>query len=633
MKPLISSGYGFPPKSPSVLGRNFSTGPLPLLWLLGWVLATFTAEAAPPELATQGNQIVVKSTGQLVRLTGVNIPSLEWGNGEHLKTTDAHGGSITVATAVWKANIIRLPIDPVRFMAGGAYVTTVDTVIAQAAAANCYVLLDNHEYGHPIPSHVTFWTNAATRYKNNPAVIFGLLNEPHGTTWTVWRDGDAVNPGMQDLVDTVRATGANNLVTASGLDYAYDLTGIHSGYALTDTATGNGIVYETHIYPWKTQWQWKVGTTSHTYPVIVGEIGHPDGTTFIGLTFEDDSTWVPRVLDYVDTHRLHYTGWCMHTGADPSMLLDWNYTPTPYWGAPAKARLAAYADDTVERIIGGTVIGTTGIRLAPANGILTHSQQGAVVPFGGNTSYYYDAAAASGCWTGLDLGTTHRITKIMFYPRVNNGALMVGGVFQGSNNPTFASGVVTLHTVATAPAATGGTLTTATISDTGSYRYVRYLGPANSYCNVTQIKFYGKPVAAAPSIYECENLTTAVSAGDSQSDWNDANCSGGKFNNPVLNAAGDFVQYTVNIAAAGTYQVYAKNKNYNNRGIYKLQVNGVDCGSPVDQYTSAITYSESYHGQVIISTPGNYTFKFVITGKNAASSSYGLGLDCIKLQP
>lgn len=617
------------------MNQNKTLRTLSLLSVCSLLTVTTTSlRAAPPELKTQGNQIVVKSTGQLVRLTGVNLPSLEWGSGEHLKSTDINGGSITAATTVWKSNIIRLPVDPTRFLNGGTYVATVDDVISQAAAKNCYVLLDNHTYAHPVPQHVTFWTNAATRYKNNPTVLFGLLNEPHDTTWAVWRNGDSTNPGMQQLLNAVRATGANNIVTASGLDWAYDLTGINGGYALTETASGNGVVYETHIYPWKTKWQWKVGTTAQQYPVLIGEIGHPDGTTFIGLTFEDDSTWVPRVLDYVDTHRLHFTGWCLHPGADPCLITDWNYTPTSYWGTPLKNRLLTYPILSTERIIGGTVIGTPGTRLDPTSGIITHSEQGAVVPFGGNTSYYYDAAAASGCWTGLDLGIRHQITKVRFVPRSGYGSRMTGGVFQGSNTANFSSGVVTLHTVSATPVADGTTLTTATISNTGTYRYFRYVGPANSYCNVTQIKVYGKPAAAATG-YECENLPTVVSSGDSESDWNDSNCSGGKFNNPVLNApATDYVEYTVNVAASGTCTVLVKGKNYNNRGIYQLKIDGTNCGPTVDQYVAGTTatYPEVNLGSVSLSA-GTHLFRFVCTGKNASSAGYNMGLDCITLQP
>jgi hypothetical protein len=57
-------------------------------------------------------------------------------------------------------------------------------------------------------------------------------------------------PSLQPLLEVVRATGAKNIVVASGLDWGYDLTGIARGDALTD-ARGNGVICGTHIYPWK----------------------------------------------------------------------------------------------------------------------------------------------------------------------------------------------------------------------------------------------------------------------------------------------------------------------------------------------------------------------------------------------
>jgi len=135
--------------------------------------------AAPPELKTLGNQVVVKSTGTPIRLVGVNIPSLDWSNGENLAE------SVSKAIASWHSNVLRLPVDQANWNASEAYRVIVDGVITQASDAGVYVILDLHEYEYPKAASITFWNNAANRYKNNPAVLFGLLNEPHGTTWDV----------------------------------------------------------------------------------------------------------------------------------------------------------------------------------------------------------------------------------------------------------------------------------------------------------------------------------------------------------------------------------------------------------------------------------------------------------------
>jgi len=45
-----------------------------------------------------------------------------------------------------------------------------------------------------------------------------------------------------------------------------------NGFALDDHG-GNGIVYVSHIYPWKTDWQGKVLVAVDKYPIIVTEVG------------------------------------------------------------------------------------------------------------------------------------------------------------------------------------------------------------------------------------------------------------------------------------------------------------------------------------------------------------------------
>lgn len=66
---------------------------------------------------------------------------------------------------------------------------------------------------------------------------------------------------------------------------------------------------------------------------------------------------------------------------------------------------------------------------------------------------------------------------------------VVGRVFQGSNTVTFSAGVNTLYTITAVPAT--GWLATVTISNTTAFRYVTYLGPADSYGNIAELVFAG----------------------------------------------------------------------------------------------------------------------------------------------
>jgi len=205
----------------------------------------------------------------------------------------------------------------------------------------------------PDESCIAFWKDAAARYKNNPAVLFDIFNEPHGTTWEVWRNGGPVevkqkdqtsktiqSVGMQALVNTIRETGARNIIMAGGLAYAYDLTGILKGYALEEKG-GNGIMYATHFYNWHKGWAEHFLAVAEKYPVLVGETGADvRKMNFIPESAQEDGmTWTPDMLGLVQKYKLNWTAWSLHTGATPSLILDWDYTPTPSCGVFVKDAL------------------------------------------------------------------------------------------------------------------------------------------------------------------------------------------------------------------------------------------------------------------------------------------------------
>lgn len=323
------------------------------------------ASQLPPTLHVEGNQIL-DSDGKPVWLQGVSIPSMEWsGGGENILK------SVRVSLNDWHARVIRLCIrenfwkgtGPYQLDGGAGYRQLVDDVVNLAGANGVYVVLDLHRFRAPEAVHVEFWRDVATRYKDHPVVLFELYNEPHDLSWKVWRDGGFVSTekssdslvvtenkeklkgfesvGMQALVDAVRETGARNIVIAGGLDWSYDLSGILKGYALADRG-GHGIVYSTHVYPWKSDWQGKFIAVAKVHPIFIGECG----ATEERLEFippeqhEAPVTWVPDFLGLVQQNQYHWTAWSFHPKASPCLLNDWDYTPTPYWGEPALRALS-----------------------------------------------------------------------------------------------------------------------------------------------------------------------------------------------------------------------------------------------------------------------------------------------------
>ena len=331
----------------------------------------------PKMVRVQGNRLV-DTDGKEVWLQGVNA-----GGMETIPNGDQQVKSTVVAIDQWHANCIRLPINEAHWFGTGIYSKNdggksfrdaCDKIVRLAANRGAYVVIDLHRFRAPKAEHVEFWKDCAAHYKNHPAVLFDLFNEPHGISWEIWRDGGWVGKqgqhdesaflsseekkknqgfesvGMQALVDAVRSTGAKNVVIAGGLFWANDLTGIESeaiekgekkSFRLTDT-NGNGIMYAWHTYHWHKGWG-RLLPVAAKHPIFLGEVGaSPLGVmNFIPDNQQEDPyTFSPDMLGFIQKLRINWTGWCFHPKAAPVMIENWDYKPTPYWGEFAKRALA-----------------------------------------------------------------------------------------------------------------------------------------------------------------------------------------------------------------------------------------------------------------------------------------------------
>src|SRR5579862_2251117 len=355
-------------------GRTLQPG-LGILLLCGMALAT-AANGDPGRGARAARLLPLKVVGtqvlnskkQRVLLRGVNAASMEW-------SSDGEGHILdTVKTAIqdWHANIIRLPMAQDRWFGkapeqkddGAAYRALVKQIVDTCAEQGCYILLDLHwsdanEWGkqigqHEMPDHnsVIFWKDLAKTYRNNPAVLFDLYNEPHDVSWDIWHDGGPITErnrrtgeaktyeavGMQALLDAVRSTGARNVVVAGGLDWAYDMSGFLAGKQLSDPK-GDGVLYANHTYPFKgdtiAQWIHKMEIATTKIPVIVSEFG--GGSR--GRSTPSGDPWVRQTLQALQDHGWNWTAWDLHPAASPCLISDWSYTPTPSFGVWVKQAL------------------------------------------------------------------------------------------------------------------------------------------------------------------------------------------------------------------------------------------------------------------------------------------------------
>jgi endoglucanase len=303
-----------------------------------------------------GNSIL-NASGQKVLLHGVDRPSLEWSCSGYTVTgqnTGIPSSDFNMMHTSWNANAVRIPLDQDRWLTNAAqycntYQATVEAAVNEALATGMIVILDLHwsDQGNlattasgqqcmPDQNSVTFWQQIATLYKNNPNVWFELYNEPYppGSTqaaqWNTWQNGGSVTctsnvgnntgtwnaPGMQTLINTVRATGATNIVIAGGLSYSSILANVPA-------LTGGNVAYAVHPYintsdpdgATDGSWTNNFGNQAAKAPVIATEFG--DMTC-------GNATYDNAILNYFHANNMGYTAWAWYVGGCnfPSLITD-----------------------------------------------------------------------------------------------------------------------------------------------------------------------------------------------------------------------------------------------------------------------------------------------------------------------
>ena len=164
-------------------------------------------------------------------------------------------------------NVIRLPFlwERMQPQASGVLdpqqLSLLRTAATRAKAQNLRVVLDVHNYAKyngkrigtaetPVAVFADFWSKLATEFKDDDAVIFGLMNEPNGIGAEEW--AAAAQAGL----NAIRATGARNLVLVPGTAYSGAHSWSSTGYGgtsngealLTVTDPADRIAFEVHQY-------------------------------------------------------------------------------------------------------------------------------------------------------------------------------------------------------------------------------------------------------------------------------------------------------------------------------------------------------------------------------------------------
>ncbi len=291
-----------------------------------------------PPLTVKGNKIVTADAETPILLRGVNRSGLEYSSPEP-------PGSLAKANITetewdhivnnWKANIIRIPFNQDwAWQRPGydaePYLTVLDTVIEMSARRGAYTVLDLQwlDAVHPkgrnangtwnfVPSlpdfnSIQLWQQLAFRYRNEPAVLFDIFNEPHhplpDDETELWGMNDngipfplrsrrvsmrEWQPWAVQLVRAIRSQHPDALILVPGIDWSYNLR----GFPIRNL---EHVVYSAHVYPNKgRQWTKNFGHLAKQAPVFIGEWGGG----------KEDLEWGRSLLTYMAERELNWTAW------------------------------------------------------------------------------------------------------------------------------------------------------------------------------------------------------------------------------------------------------------------------------------------------------------------------------------
>jgi len=368
---VVAGSYSVSVRAVDNLGATTTTTPIS-------IRVNPAGGGAAPALHVSGNKLLTAS-GATYRLLGVNRASAEFAcvQGKGMWDSPTPGQTTVDAMKTWNIHAVRIPLNEVCWLgtfgtpSGTTYQTEVKNYVDLLVSNGITPIVEMHwNHGQytgnasacsdvnatcqkPMPDAQyapTFWTQVATMFKGNNAVIFDLFNEPYPdaannfsnptAAWTCLRDGGTCTgitypvAGMQSLVNAVRATGATNVIMTAGLTWTNDLT---QWLTYKPTDPQNNIVASWHSYNFNacvnlTCWDSQIGTVATQVPVVAGEIGQN--------TCAHD--YIDQVMAWADAHGVGYLAWTWNPWGCTQgnvLITDYNGTPTAGFGEGFKTHL------------------------------------------------------------------------------------------------------------------------------------------------------------------------------------------------------------------------------------------------------------------------------------------------------
>jgi hypothetical protein len=510
--------------------RRIVTTLVMLSLVLGSLAIMFRrAQAATPAsiqgLHVSGNKIV-NTAGQTVRLLGVNRSGGEYMCVQGRGIWDGPADATSIQYMLnWKINAVRIPLNEdcwlaingvAASMSGATYQQAVVDYVNLLNSMGIVAMVELHwgapgttlaDKQSPMPDadHTpAFWTSVANTFKNNSSVVFDLFNEPYPDSnsdsvagWTCWRDGGTCAgvpyqvAGFQSLVNTVRATGATNVILIGGLEYSNAMSQWLT-YKPTDPTGNLGAAWHSYNFNLcitATCWNSTLLPILQAgVPLVAGEIGENDCA----------HGYIDPLMNWLDTNGAGYLAWTWDAwgicAAGPVLINDYLGNPTAF-GQGFKDHLNSVVPGPTVTPLPAPTIGPGVLKVEILNGNGDNAQQSA---------FRYQVTNSSG-WPVSNLSV-----RIYFTPDgTDTGAMYTmenqydqSGVATVSG-PTLASGNTYYFTVNYGTAALGA-------GGTWIFQPSLHLTSWASTVNVSNDWFHtGYAAGALPASYTATNYIPA----------------------------------------------------------------------------------------------------------------------------
>lgn len=251
-------------------------------------------------LTLKGTQLC-NENGEPIVLHGMSSHGIQWFPQYTSK------GAIQ-ATADYGANLFRVAM----YTAENGYISnpsavkrTLYNAVDAAISLDMYVIIDWHILSDSNPNQYlneskAFFKEVSEKYKDNPAVIYEICNEPNGgTNW------DAIYQYASEVIPVIRANSPNSIILCGTPTWSQDVDVVAA-----KPLKFSNIMYTFHFYAGthgqnlrdKVERALKAGT-----PIFVSEWGTCDASGNGGADFAASKVWIA----FLNKHNLSWANWSL----------------------------------------------------------------------------------------------------------------------------------------------------------------------------------------------------------------------------------------------------------------------------------------------------------------------------------